>query len=227
MRYRQIIAHVRFVLEDIKRVDPDYDSAMGYELAGLIWFQGFNDMVGRNVYPEVAADSLTPRFAKYTEWFSNFIRDVRKDLSAPNLPVVIGVMGVGGNAPNPGNQAFRESQAAVADLPEFRGNVFAVPTAPFWDERLALIDSKRDQLRQKAHLLRTKNSKHENAAGTMTMEEQREVVKELEKQLFTEADLALEKRAKSNAGYHYLGSAKTYSLIGQAFAEALLESRAK
>jgi hypothetical protein len=29
---------------------------------------------------------------------------------------------------------------------------------------------------------------------------------------------------KSNAGYHYLGSAKTYSQIGKALAEALLAS---
>ncbi len=36
-------------------------------------------------------------------------------------------------------------------------------------------------------------------------------------------DYDLEKRAKSNAGYHYLGSVKTYSLIGQAFADALLK----
>ena len=60
----------------------------------------------------------------------------------------------------------------------------------------------------------------------MTKEEKRKVVAAFEKQLFTEADYALEKRAKSNAGYHYLGSAKTYSLIGQAFARALLTDQA-
>jgi len=29
------------------------------------------------------------------------------------------------------------------------------------------------------------------------------------------------KRGASNAGYHYLGCAKTYALIGKAFAEAI------
>ncbi len=226
-RYRQMIEHVQFVLNDIKRVYPDYDPDQGYELAGLVWFQGFNDMVGRNVYPEVKSDDPTPRFAKYTEWFGNFIRDTRQDLSAPKLPVVIGVMGVSGNNPNAGNQAFRESQAAVADLPEFKGNVFVVQTAPFWDERLAVIDEKRGQLRQKAYLLRTKNKNHENADGTMTKQEQQQVVSDLEQELFSEEDYALEKRAKSNAGYHYLGSAKTFSLIGQAFAKALLANQAE
>ncbi len=226
-RYRQMIEHVQNVLADIQRVYPDYREADGYELAGLIWFQGFNDMVARNVYPEVPADSPTPRFAKYTEWFANFIRDVRQDLMAPQLPIVIGVMGVGGQTPNAGNQAFRESQAAVAELPEFRGNVFAVQTAPFWDERLAKIDEKRDQLRQKAYLLRTENKNHENADGKLSEAEQRAIVAELEKQIMTAEDYSLEKRAKSNAGYHYLGSAKTYSQIGRAFAEALLDNQSK
>ena len=226
-RYRQMIEHVRFVLGDIKRVYPGYDPAQGYELAGLVWFQGFNDMVGRNVYPEVDATSTTPRFANYTKWFANFIRDVRSDLSAPNLPFVIGVMGVDGETPNEGNQAFRDSQIAVANLPEFNGTVYAVPTAPYWDERLAEIDAKRDQLRQKAYLLRTNNKNHENADGTMTPEEQRKVVEALENEILTDEDLALEQRGKSNAGYHYLGSAKTYSQIGQALARALLAKQAE
>lgn len=50
-------------------------------------------------------------------------------------------------------------------------------------------------------------------------------MKALEAELFSEEDLDLEKRAKSNAGYHYLGSAKTYTQIGVAFAEALLGLR--
>ena len=35
-------------------------------------------------------------YAKYSEWMADFIRDVRKDLGAPKMPFVIGVMGVGG-----------------------------------------------------------------------------------------------------------------------------------
>ncbi|QDV25454.1 sialate O-acetylesterase [Aureliella helgolandensis] len=222
-RYRQMIQHVQAVLQNIPRIYPGYSPEQGYELAGFVWFQGFNDMVSRNVYPEVPADHPTPRFAKYTEWLSHFIRDTRADLSTPDLPFVIGVLGVDGATPNAGNQAFRDSQTAVASLPEFRGNVFAVQTYPFWDERLAAIDRKRAELRQKHYLLRTKNKNHENADGQLDESAQRKIVDELETQLFTEADYALEKRAKSNAGYHYLGSAKTYSLIGQAFADTLLK----
>ncbi|MDG1894444.1 MAG: sialate O-acetylesterase [Fuerstiella sp.] len=221
-RYRQMIGHVKFVLQDIKRVYPDYDSADGYELSGFVWFQGFNDMVGRNVYPLVKPEIDVPRFAKYTKWFASFIRDTRHDLSAPDMPFVIGVMGVIGADANEGNLAFRSSQAAVADIPEFKGNVVAVPTAPYWDERLAVIDKKRGQMRQKGHQLRTKNPKHENVDGTMTPNDIKQFLVSYEQEIFTTEELALDKRGKSNAGYHYLGSAKTFCQIGQAFAEALL-----
>ena len=38
--YRHMIEHVRKVLADIRRVVPEYDPKQGYELAGLVWFQG-------------------------------------------------------------------------------------------------------------------------------------------------------------------------------------------
>ncbi len=224
-RYHQMVNHVRFVLQDIQRIYPDYNPKQGFELAGFVWFQGFNDMVGRNVYPLVPSDHLTPRFANYTKWFANFVRDVRKDLAAPSLPFVMCVMGVGGADADAGNQAFRFSQAAISEIPEFRGNVLVVPTAPYWDEALAKLDRKRVDIRQKQYLLKTKNSNHENADGSMTPEDIQKFLTEFEKELFTAEDYALEKRGKSNAGYHYLGSAKTYSLIGVAAAEALLKNK--
>lgn len=229
LRYRQMIEHVQYVLDDIQRVVPDYDPQQGYELAGFAWFQGFNDMVGRNVYPPVPDGSDQNQYAKYSEWMANFIRDVRKDLKAPEMPFVIGVMGVGGEIEKmePRQQLthipFRAAMAAPASMPEFKGNVFAVQTGPFWDDELAKIDKKRGDLRQKAYLLRTENKNHENADGKMSPEDQRAFLKEYEQTLFTQEELDLEARGKSNAGYHYLGSAKTYSLIGQALANALLE----
>jgi len=37
--------HAKKVLDDIKRVVPEYDPKQGYELTGFVWFQGFNDLV--------------------------------------------------------------------------------------------------------------------------------------------------------------------------------------
>ena len=53
--------------------------------------------------------------------------------------------------------------------------------------------------------------------------EQQAYVKEYRTKLITAEDEALWKRGASNAGYHYLGCAKTFALIGRAFAETLLE----
>ena len=220
--YRLMLAHVRQVLANPGRVCPSYDPKQGYEIAGFIWLQGFNDMVDSNFYPRLPKGAATNRYAKYSDFMAAFIRDVRKDLGAPKMPFVIGVMGVGGKDPGDDNLAFREAMAAPASLPEFKGNVIAVRTGPFWDEQLGAIQAKRDKVRQMAFELKNKNAKSANADGKMTEAQQRDYLKEYEAKLITAAEAAQWKRGASNAGYHYLGCAKTFALMGEAFAEANL-----
>ena len=212
--YRLMIEHVRMVLKDIKHVIPDYDAKQGYELGGFVWLQGWNDAVDGKVYP---AQKTGNAYAKYGEWLADFIRDVRKDLNAPDMPFVIGVMGIGGMDVKGKGADFREAMAAPAALPELKGRVIAVQTAPFWDERLAAIDAKRGQAKQKRFVLGQQVKK-----GTLTKEEADKQGEEFEKKLITPEDRALWDRGASNAGYHYLGCAKTFALMGKAFAEALL-----
>jgi len=143
-------------------------------------------------------------------------------LAAPNLPFVIGVMGVGGLKDESVDMvAFRRAMAAPAAMPEFKGNVVAVQTAPFWSEELAAIDKKHEQVRQMRYFLDSKHKDHANADGKMTEEQKREFVKKFEADLITPAEVALWKRGASNAGYHYLGCAKTFALMGKAFAEEM------
>jgi hypothetical protein len=196
-----------------------------FEIAGFVWFQGFNDMVSRDVYPTLPKDSSANRFATYSEWMADFIRDVRKDLDAPKMPFVIGVMGVGGDKANEGNLEFRKAMAAPAALPEFKGNVVAVPTSPFWDEPLAAIQAKYEKVKQMAYLLRTENKNAANADGSMSKDEQRAYLRAFEAKLVSPDEVALRTRGASNAGYHYLGCAKTFALMGEAFATAILEMR--
>ncbi|MEA3207585.1 MAG: hypothetical protein QOE70_642 [Chthoniobacter sp.] len=220
--YRFMVEHVKRVLADPKRVCPAYDPAQGYEIAGFVWLQGFNDMVDSHVYPEPKKGDATPRFAQYSEVLAHFIRDVRKDLGAPKMPFVIGVMGVGGAAAGKDTVAFREAMAASAALPEFKGNVVAVQTAPFWSEELGAIDKKREKVRQMRSFLDSKHKDYANADGKMTDAEKQEYMKKFEAELISPAEVAMWKRGASNAGYHYLGCAKTFALMGQAFAEATL-----
>ena len=220
--YRLMLAHVKQVLANPGRVCPGYDPKQGYEIAGFIWLQGFNDMVDANFYPKQPKGAPGNRYAKYSECMAAFIRDVRKDLGVPKMPFVIGVMGVGGKEPGDDNLAFREAMAAPASLPEFNGNVAAVRTAPFWDEQLGAIQAKKEKVRQMAYELRNKGKRSANADGKMTEEQQREFLKDYEAKLISPAEAAQLKRGASNAGYHYLGCAKTFALMGEAFAEANL-----
>ena len=218
--YRLMVEHVKKVLADPKRVVPGYDVAQGYEIAGFVWLQGWNDMVEGHVYP---AHGKPGRFDLYSEWLAHFIRDVRRDVGVPELPFVIGVMGVSGPDAGVDTKEFRKAMAAPAARPEFKGNVIAVETAPFWSEELEAIDKKREKVSQMRHYLNSKHKDHANADGKMTEEQKREHVKKFEADLISPAEVALWKRGASNAGYHYLGCAKTFALMGRAFAEATLQ----
>jgi len=107
---------------------PDYDAKQGYEIAGFVWFQGWNDMVDSGTYPN---HNKSDRFDLYSELLAHFIRDVRQDFKDPKLPFVIGVMGVSGVQEKP--NYFRQAMAAPASMGEFKGNVAAVETALYWD----------------------------------------------------------------------------------------------
>ena len=220
--YRLMVEHVKRVTKDIKRVCPAYDEKQGYEIAGFVWLQGFNDLVASDTYAPKPGGKVRD-YTKYGEWLADFIRDVRKDFAAPKMPFVIGVLGVDGLNASDNTNAFREAMAAPALLPEFAGNVMAVQTAPFWSAELGAIAEKKEKVRQMSYFLNSKHKDHANADGTMTEEQKREHLKEFEAKLITPAEKAMWDRGASNAGYHYLGCAKTFALMGKAFAEATLE----
>jgi dipeptidyl-peptidase-4 len=65
----------------------------------------------------------------------NFIRDARKELGTPQLPVVIGELGMDGVEVNPRyahkHYAIRKAQEAPSQMPEFAGTVGYARTSPF------------------------------------------------------------------------------------------------
>ena len=216
--YRLMMEHIKKVLGNIKRVYPAYDSKAGYELAGFVWFQGWNDMVDRGTYPNRAKPG---GYAQYSEVLVHFIRDVRKGLSAPKLPFVIGVMGVGGPVEKYGpdqkryagiHSEFRKAMAAPAKLSEFKGNVTAVFTENYWDHQLSELSSRMGKVNAKRRSLG--NDK------TLSAEERSKFVETYKADLFTEEEIRILETGISNAAYHYLGSSKVLGQIGKAFAEA-------
>lgn len=219
--YRLMLEHIRSVLSDIKVVYPGYDQQAGYELSGFVWFQGWNDMVDGSVYPD---RGQAGGYDEYSLNLAHFIRDVRRDLNSPQLPFVIGVMGVGGPTANYGleqqryvaiHQSFRDAMAAPAKLPEFQGNVVNVLTEKYWDSQLSELYSRRESLKQKA------------AQQSRAQKLSPEAAKQVETQILTEAisnrENDLLKNGVSNAEYHYLGSARILGGIGKGFAEAMID----
>ncbi len=73
-----------------------------------------------------------------------------------------------------------------------------------------------------AYLLKTKNKNQANKDGKMTDAEKRAYLKKFEAELISPKEVTLRQRGASNAGYHYLGCAKTFAVMGKAFAEEIL-----
>jgi serine/threonine protein kinase len=176
--YRRMIETIRAVLANPKAHYPRYEG-QGCELAGFVWFQGWND-------------HLRPDFlARYEDNLVNLIRDVRRDLGVPNLPVVIGELGICGKKPEPSVLTLRKAQAAAARRPEWAGTVTLVETSAYWDEQ--------------AHALYLEGYD----LGRNKWKDD-ESLKQFEKR-------------GSQLEFLYLGSGKSFALIGHGFAEAMKE----
>ncbi len=219
--YRLMIEHVKTVLADIKRVVPDYDPAQGYELAGFAWFQGWNDMVDSGTYPN---RDKAGGYDAYSTAMAHFIRDVRRDLGAPKLPFVIGVLGVNGPTAEYGpdeqryratHQNFRDAMAAPAVLPEFKGNVTAVLTEKYWDPELKAARTKEAKIKDQAKKLAKD--------GKLKPAEERAAQDKLLAAGLTQRERLVLQKGVSNAEFHYLGSAKILGGIGYGLAEAMAD----
>ena len=117
--YKLMMADVRAALANLKKDFPSYDGSP-VELAGFIWYQGWND----GVNPQTAVP-------EYETNLAHLIRDVRKEWGVPRMPVIVGELtGPWVDAPKEW-ETLRKAQAAVANYPEFRDNVVFVPTRQF------------------------------------------------------------------------------------------------
>jgi alpha-galactosidase len=112
--YRNMLAEVKNVMTHYATMFPSLKDHKP-EVAGFVWFQGWNDQYGAE--------------NEYESNMKHFINDVRKDLNSPQMPFVIGVMGQNGSKPATGAMlTIQKAQLAMNDVPEFKGNVKAIRT---------------------------------------------------------------------------------------------------
>jgi len=184
-QYRGMMEYTHGVLRDLKQKFPEYDEKAGYEVCGMVWFQGFNDLVGGPTCIDEYAKNLTC-----------LIKDVRQEFKRPNLKVVVGVLGVNGVKNEEGKQkTLRDAMRSMNSVPEFKGNVKAIESAPLLDARVVALQT----------------------AGWLNKD------RDLKTTPLTDDEKALLQRATSNKGFHYYGEGRFFILLGKAFAEAMLE----
>ncbi|MEZ5940395.1 MAG: sialate O-acetylesterase [Planctomycetaceae bacterium] len=118
--YKEVVTRTRELLQNIGTEFPEL-AGMKPELVGLGWHQGWNDRINQGFNDA------------YEENMAHFIRDIRRDLNAPNLPVVIAETGMSGpEEKHPRALSLMKAQAAVAQHEEFKGNVAFVGTKAFY-----------------------------------------------------------------------------------------------
>ncbi len=184
-QYRSMVAYVHDTLDNLKKRFPDYDEKAGYEIVGFVWFQGYNDQF----YDEKARKEYGPNLV-------HLIKDLRKEFKAPEMKVVVGVMGVNGVKNEVGKQKdIRDGHRFVNTVPEFTGNVKAIETAPLLHPDIVAIKT----------------------AGWLNTD------RDLKKNPITPEEQAMLKRATSNQGYHYFGEGRFFILLGKSMAETMLE----
>lgn len=219
--YREMMSHVKDVLADPKKVYPGYDPKEGYEIAGFVWFQGFNDLVGP--YPGDPTKKGVKDYSEYSRLLACLIRDLRKDLNTPEMPFVTGVLGVGGETTGDGTEAFRNAMAVPGEMDEFKGTVANVYTHKFWPADIEAIKVKQSvataELGKQNNILKMRAKKGEDVKEE-SAKLSAEIAAVVEKALTADEKLLL-KTGSSNQGFHYHGSAKFFAQVGKAFAEAL------
>ena len=184
-QYRELVKCVHETLNNLKNKFPGHDEKAGYEIVGFVWFQGFNDMIegGKPV-------------AEYGKNLTCLIKDLRAEFKAPDMKVVVGVMGVNGLLNETGKQGdIRNHLRSMNTMPEFKGTVRAIETAPLLHPDVVALQT----------------------AGWLNKE------RDLKKAPITPEEKAMLGRATSNKGFHYYGEGRFFILLGKAFADTMLE----
>ena len=118
--YQKMITHVREVLagqDDLFPALKDHQAV----LSGFGWHQGWNDGL------------KLPWVEEYEQNMVHLIADLRRDLKAPGLPVVIANSGFGGIQQKVDRRVkLVQAQAAVALRPGLKATVTTFDTRPFF-----------------------------------------------------------------------------------------------
>jgi hypothetical protein len=129
--WKEMTTFIQKVLADPKAYHPEYDAAAGYEVAGGLWFQGFNDQFDPEYYGNYASNMV------------HYIQDLRKEVKQPNMPFVIGVLGTPAFPEEALTNNVAVAQREAAKNPALT-NVAAIESWPLTTPEVALWRMKRE-----------------------------------------------------------------------------------
>ena len=109
---------IQQVAEALTRAPQEFPelSPAEFRISGFVWQQGWNDMIDEQARQEYFLNLV------------NLIDDVRAAWGQPELPVVVGELGNGGQQASPAMKQFRQQQSRIDAHPPFVGNVLFAPT---------------------------------------------------------------------------------------------------
>jgi Carbohydrate esterase, sialic acid-specific acetylesterase len=218
--YHRMVKEVR---ECLANIDADFPQLKGLEieLCGFVWFQGWNDLWAPENIRKQVHDEYCPNFV-------HLVQDLRAEFKVPNLPVVIGEIGFGGEKADQNTIDFRAAQAKIATCPELIGTVGYFRSAPFWYPELDELPAKMEAEEQRVRTVAAAKVKEQmedkpEGADPQKMEQ---LIKEAGNKALNE-DAAYQQAKKesdkhvSDRIYHYQGSARVYCMVGFSLAEAI------
>lgn len=168
------LPQIERVLADPGKYHPEYDPDQGYDIAGMVWFQGYSDK-GNPAYGELLVE---------------FIKFIRGKVDAPKMPFVAGTLGMPAYKHMAHTGDVNGGMVQAAQHPEMKGSVDVVNTAPYFPLEIDM-----------AYIVRNNTEKESKEYSEVT-------------DVF--------KRATSNKGFHYHGSAKCFMLMGDAMGRSLV-----
>lgn len=221
--YRNIVKDVHDCLDKMGTYFPSLQGRE-YEIVGLVWFQGWNEMFPAKgcAFERVVAD--------YPALYTSLVNDLGREFHVEKLPSVVGELGVNGEHASGNIIEVRKRQAAIAEVPELKGRVRFVRTADLWDPKL-------DEMQERERTLR--RSLREGLAPAVEAETLHRIEGKPDKERREIMDRAMEDAITKTSEYrewndaweriaahwecHYWGSAPVYCRIGDRLGKAMEE----
>lgn len=123
--WERILPRVKAILDAPGKFHPGYDAQAGYNLAGMIWFQGLSD-------------TENPDYALH---LGSMLTDFRTFVKSPDMPVVCATVGMMPFQSESDASLVNQGMREVANSPAFKGTVNVVETYKSFPTELETINS--------------------------------------------------------------------------------------